>query len=90
MKSVYSLFVSMFTLCFIFSASVSNFSVVEKEIGKAYISFTNEELVKSSKDGYDYITKDKNSTIDDGFPSLPSYSFSYGIDPSKEYSIKLL
>ena len=32
----------------------------------------------------------KSKTIEVGKPELPIYSFSYGLDPEKEYSIKEL
>ncbi len=83
------LFTLGFFCSFLISSSVENFSIIEKKQTRVSIAFSNEDITVTSKDGFDYITENKNSTIDEGFPSLPSYSFSYGVDPNKEYSIEL-
>ena len=89
MKLRYIVFTLGVFCSFLMSSSVEKFSITKKEDNRVSIAFSNEEIIISSKDGFDYITENKNSTIDEGFPSLPSYSFSYGVDPSKEYSIEL-
>ena len=50
---------------FLMSSSVEKFSITKKEDNRVSIAFSNEEIIISSKEGFDYITENKNSTIQD-------------------------
>ena len=89
MTSIFNLIIITILSSFIFSSSIEKFTISEKLLNQVSISFFNDEVEIFSKDGYDYISENKNSTIEEGFPALPTYSFSYGVNPNKEYNVEL-
>ena len=48
---------------FLMSSSVEKFSITKKEDNRVSIAFSNEEIIISSKEGFDYITENKNSNF---------------------------
>ena len=71
----------------VFSSSKERFSILSSQGNKVTISFSNEELTEEIKGDYVRLIGSGNSTIDSGLPELPIFTFSYGIDPYKEYNV---
>ena len=68
--------------------SDKNFTVLENPNSNT-IKFSIDELNIEKVDNLYKIGVDtKSKTIEVGKPELPIYSFSYGLDPEKEYSIE--
>ena len=86
--------IRIFSLCVFLStfiyASDKNFAISEHKNKSSIIRFNLNELkVQEVNDGFSKIGLDiEPKIIEEGKPELPVYSFSYGLNPEKEYNIE--
>ena len=74
-------------LSLVFSSEKGRFSILSSQGSKVTISFSNEEFAQEIEGDYARLIGSKNSTIDPGLPELPIFTFSYGVNPYKEYNV---
>ena len=66
------------------------FTLKNKNDSEAIVSFFNEDVEYIKIGEYTHIIGSDTKTIDNGLPELPTFSFSYGINPYKDYEVSFV